>query len=176
MIASTLFLYLMSSTIIMREIANHSEELLANSAENTSDVMNANVDYAQKSSINSAIHSYALQTESNSYQDFLTWYKIKDMKKEKNHYIDSIFVINDYTDTVVDSRFGISTVADFYDQDIIRMLTRRKTTSQQFVVSRMVDTTYIHPVKARLISVIIPYESGESISTFIVNFNSDALL
>jgi len=174
---STLFVYIVSSNIILREVGNHTKAQLTNAAQSLSFTMNWNIDFAQRSSANTLVRAYALKSETTSYEDYLMWLTLTDLK-ENNPYIDSIYLVNAYNHTIIDTRFGVSEQEKFYDQDFLQLLEQRKQPQMaaETIVPRLLKSDYITRQETRLISILIPFEHDTFGSIFVVNLNSDALM
>ncbi|MBW4838877.1 MAG: hypothetical protein KZY74_05730, partial [Paenibacillaceae bacterium] len=118
---SFLLLYWQSSRTLLKEIGDHSESLLLNSARNTAGLMEWSLDYSYASSNDSDLKVYALSDHYTDFETYNVWSRLGKIKNA-NPAIDSVYLINDYTDTVVDSRLGINDAVTFYDQDILERL------------------------------------------------------
>lgn len=172
---SSIFFYLLASKTILNEIGDHSDSQLTNSAESTATTMEWTLDFSLKSSLDSNIFAYALQAHSDSFQEYGVWRMLTNLKAA-NPLIESIYLINGYNQTIIDTKYGVTSIDHFYDQDILQILKNGKTAANQLIVPRLLETNYVTLAKSRLISIIVPYESGVSLSSFVVNINADALL
>lgn len=175
LVISTVFLYILSSRTILRNIGLHTESQLSQRAESLSFAMNWIVDYAQRSSQSPAVRAYALQPQSTPFEDYNFWNLLVGMK-DTNPYIDSIYVINGYSGKVIDTRLGVSDTDAFYDREMLRLLKRGRAEDVPFMAPRLVPSSNSLSSQERLLTIVIPFELEKSATAFVVNVSSDALL
>ncbi|MFD2881992.1 hypothetical protein ACFTAO_49135 [Paenibacillus rhizoplanae] len=84
-----------------------------NGARNTSRLMEWALDFSFSSSNDSALKVYALSDHYSDFETYEVWSQLTDIKNA-NPSIDSVYLINDYTSTVIDSRLGLNDTATFF--------------------------------------------------------------
>lgn len=96
--------------------------------------------------------------------------------KNANPAIDSVYLINDYTDTVVDSRLGINDAVTFYDQDILQRLRDSRLADGAVPLPRTLTLPLSGKATKKVITIVRLYEKGSSISAFVMNIDTDKLM
>ncbi|OBZ12026.1 hypothetical protein A8L34_17095 [Bacillus sp. FJAT-27264] len=172
---SLIALYSMSSRTLLKEIGDHSQSLLINGSRNTTQLMEWSINYAYSSSSDVQLEAYALSEEHSDFETYTVWSRLMNVKNG-NPSIDSVYLINDYTQNVVDSRLGLSTFTDFYDQEVLQRLHARKITDGPFLISRTIELPLSTVKDKRIITAIVPYETGKSISAFVLNVDADSIM
>lgn len=168
-------LYWQSSKTLLEEIGDHSESLLVNSAQNTARLMEWALEFSFSSSDDSALKVYALSDHYSDFETFEVWSRLMDIKNA-NPSIDSVYLINDYTDTVVDSRLGLNDADTFYDQDIIKRLQDPVTANHSVLIPRTLPLPLTGNTPKEVMTIIRFYERGSSISAFVMNIDTDNLM
>lgn len=172
---SFLLLYWQSSRTLLKEIGDHSESLLLNSARNTAGLMEWSLDYSYASSNDSDLKVYALSDHYTDFETYNVWSRLGEIKNA-NPAIDSVYLINDYTDTVVDSRLGINDAAAFYDQDILERLRDSRLADGAVPLPRTLKLPLTGKATKEVITIVRLYEKGSSISAFVMNIDTDKLM
>ncbi|MEK0316500.1 helix-turn-helix transcriptional regulator [Cohnella sp. 56] len=172
---SLVALYWLSSKTLLTEIGDHSESLLVNSAGNTAQLMEWSMNYAYTSSSDVQMESYALSESHSDFDTYTIWNRLMSVKNG-NPSIDSVYLINDYTGAVLDSRLGLTDLDGFYDQEVLDKLRARKITDGAFLIPRTIDLPLSTDQNKRVITAIIPYETGKSISAFVLNVDADRIM
>ncbi len=169
---STFYMYYQSSRTIVKEIGSHMEDSMRKAAYSTSYMMEWTLSYAQNWSRDSALVAYALGGEKDYYEDYRIWSALRKIQAN-NPLIESIYMVNDYTDTVVDTRSGIYTRGDFYDKEALEMVTPARLQLNRKFVPRRVEGLLndIRPFQANLLTYVFPYEPNQSSSTLIINID-----
>lgn len=168
-------LYWQSSKTLLEEIGDHSESLLVNSAQNTTRLMEWALEFSFSSSDDSALKVYALSDQYSDFETFEVWSRLMDIKNA-NPSIDSVYLINDYTNTVVDSRLGLNDAENFYDQDIIKRLQDPVTANHSVLIPRTLSLPLTGNTPKEVMTIIRFYERGSSISAFVMNVDTDNLM
>ncbi|MCE3198186.1 AraC family transcriptional regulator [Paenibacillus sonchi] len=168
-------LYWQSSKTLLEEIGDHSESLLVNSAQNTARLMEWALEFSFSSSNDSTLKVYALSDQYSDFETFEVWSRLMDIKNA-NPAIDSVYLINDYTNTVVDSRLGLNDAAAFYDQDIIERLRDPVTANHSVLIPRTLSLPLTGNKPKEVTTIIRFYEKGSSISAFVMNVDTDNLM
>ncbi|RCX19598.1 AraC-like DNA-binding protein [Fontibacillus phaseoli] len=172
---SFLLLYWQSSKTLLKEIGDHSESLLLNSARNTAGLMEWSLDYSYASSNVGELKVYALSDHYTDFETYTVWSRLGEIKNA-NPAIDSVYLINDYTDTVVDSRLGVNDTATFYDQDILKRLRDSKLAERAVPLPRTLTLPLNGEAAKDVITIVRLYEKGSSISAFVMNVDTDKLM
>ncbi|MBT2763363.1 AraC family transcriptional regulator [Paenibacillus sp. ISL-20] len=172
---SFLLLYWQSSKTLLKEIGDHSESLLLNSARNTTGLMEWSLDYSYASSNDSQLKVYALSDHYTDFETYTVWNRLGEIKNA-NPAIDSVYLINDYTDTVVDSRLGVNDAAAFYDQDILKRLRDPQLTKRAVPLPRTLSLPLSGETVKDVITIVRLYEKGSSISAFVMNVDTNKLM
>ncbi|MCM3699749.1 AraC family transcriptional regulator [Paenibacillus macerans] len=168
-------LYWQSSQTLLEEIGDHSESLLLNGARNTARLMEWSLEFSFSSSDDSTLKVNALSDQYSDFETYKVWRRLIDIKNA-NPSIDSVYLINDYTNTVVDSRLGLSDAEAFYDQDIIKRLQDPATTDHSVLIPRTLSIPLVGIKAKEVISIVRFYEKGSSISAFVLNIDTDNLM
>ncbi|KWX74814.1 helix-turn-helix domain-containing protein [Paenibacillus jilunlii] len=168
-------LYWQSSKTLLGEIGDHSESLLVNSAQNTARLMEWALEFSFSSSNDSTLKVYALSDQYSDFETFEVWSRLMDIKNA-NPSIDSVYLINDYTNTVVDSRLGLNDAEVFYDQDIIKRLRNPVTANHSVLIPRTLSLPLTGNKPKEVMTIIRFYERGSSISAFVMNIDTDNLM
>ncbi|KWX78817.1 hypothetical protein AMQ84_08350 [Paenibacillus riograndensis] len=168
-------LYWQSSKTLLEEIGDHSESLLVNSAQNTARLMEWALEFSFSSSNDSTLKVYALSDQYSDFETFEVWSRLMDIKNA-NPAIDSVYLINDYTNTVVDSRLGLNDAEAFYDQDIIKRLRNPVTANHSVLIPRTLSLPLTGNKPKEVTTIIRFYEKGSSISAFVMNVDTDNLM
>ncbi|MNZ59350.1 HTH-type transcriptional regulator YesS [compost metagenome] len=168
-------LYWLSSKTLLQEIGDHSNSLLINGAKNTTQFMEWSINYAYSSSSDVQIKSYALSDEQTNFDKYTVWNRLMNVKSG-NPSIDSVYLINDYTHEVLDSRMGLTDFDSFYDQEVLQRLRSRKLTDGSFLMPRTIPLPLTSNEHKKVITAIIPYETGKSISAFVLNVDTDGIM
>lgn len=168
-------LYWQSSKTLLEEIGDHSESLLVNSAQNTARLMEWALEFSFSSSNDSTLKVYALSDQYSDLETFEVWSRLMDIKNA-NPAIDSVYLINDYTNTVVDSRLGLNDAEAFYDQDIIERLRDPVTANHSVLIPRTLSLPLTGDKPKEVTTIIRFYEKGSSISAFVMNVDTDNLM
>lgn len=168
-------LYWQSSRTLLKEIGDHSESLLVNGAGNTARLMEWALDFSFSSSNNSTLKVYALSDQYSDFETFEVWSRLTDIKNA-NPSIDSVYLINDYTNTVVDSRLGLNDAEAFYDQDIIERLRDPVTAEHSVLIPRTLSLPLTGNRPKDVITIVRFYEKGSSISAFVLNVDTHSLM
>lgn len=172
---SLIALYSLSSKTLLKEIGDHSESLLVSGAGNTAQLMEWSMNYAYTSSSDVQLEAYALSEAHSDFDTYTIWSRIMSVKNG-NPSIDSVYLINDYTGTVLDSRLGLTELDGFYDQEVLQRLRARKITDGAFLIPRSIVLPLGENREIRVITAIIPYETGKSISAFVLNVDTDRIM
>ncbi|MUG88778.1 helix-turn-helix domain-containing protein [Paenibacillus timonensis] len=172
---SFLLLYWQSSRTLLKEIGDHSESLLLNSARSTAGLMEWSLDYSYASSNDSDLKVYALSDHYTDFETYNVWSRLGEIKNA-NPAIDSVYLINDYTDTVVDSRLGINDAVTFYDQDILQRLRDSRLADGAVPLPRTLTLPLSGKATKKVITIVRLYEKGSSISAFVMNIDTDKLM
>lgn len=172
---SFLVLYSQSSRTLVEEIGEHSESLLVNGAHNTARLMEWSLDFAFSSSNDSELKVYALSDHYSDYETYEVWNRLMGIKMS-NPSIDSVYLINDYTDTVIDSRLGLNEAASFYDQDILNRLRNPSQSDQTVLIPRKLPEPLNGGAFKDVITIVRLYEKGSSISAFVLNVDTRELM
>lgn len=172
---SFVLLYGQSSKTLLEEIGDHSESLLVNGARNTSRLMEWALDFSFSSSNDSALKVYALSDHYSDFETYEVWSQLTDIKNA-NPSIDSVYLINDYTNTVIDSRLGLNDTAAFYDQDIIKRLRDPETTNHSVLIPRTLSLPLTGNTPKEVMTIVRFYEKGSSISAFVMNVDTHNLM
>lgn len=96
--------------------------------------------------------------------------------KNGNPSLDSVYLINDYTQQILDSRLGLTDFNSFYDQEVLQRLRTRKLTDGAFLIPRSILLPLESGKVKKVITAIIPYETGKSISAFVLNVDADSIM
>ncbi|MNO26433.1 HTH-type transcriptional regulator YesS [compost metagenome] len=168
-------LYWQSSKTLLEEIGDHSESLLVNSAQNTARLMEWALEFSFSSSDDSTLKVYALSDQYSDFETFEVWSRLMNIKNA-NPSIDSVYLINDYTNTVVDSRLGLNDAGTFYDQDIIKRLRDPVTTNHSVLIPRTLSLPLTGNTPKEVMTIIRFYERGSSISAFVMNVDTENLM
>lgn len=168
-------LYWQSSQTLLEEIGDHSESLLLNGARNTARLMEWSLEFSFSSSDDSTLKVNALSDQYSDFETYGVWRRLIEIKNA-NPSIDSVYLINDYTNTVVDSRLGLSDAEAFYDQDIIKRLQDPATTDHSVLIPRTLSIPLVGIKAKEVISIVRFYEKGSSISAFVLNIDTDNLM
>ncbi|GGF67106.1 hypothetical protein GCM10010912_10100 [Paenibacillus albidus] len=168
-------LYWQSSKTLLKEIGDHSESLLVNSARNTARLMEWALEFSFSSSNDSALKVYALSDQYSDFDTFEVWSRLMDIKNA-NPSIDSVYLINDYTNTVVDSRLGLNDAGAFYDQDIIERLQDPVTANHSVLIPRTLSLPLTGNTPKEVMTIVRFYEKGSSISAFVMNIDTHNLM
>lgn len=168
-------LYWQSSRTLVKEIGDHSESLLANGAGSTARLMEWALEYSFSSSNDSTLKVYALSDQYSDFETFEVWTRLTDIKNA-NPSIDSVYLINDYTNTVVDSRLGLNDAEGFYDQDIIERLRDPVTAEHSVLIPRTLTLPLGGNRPRDVITIVRFYEKGSSISAFVLNVDTQNLM
>ena len=171
---SFLLLYWQSSKTLLKEIGDHSESLLLGSARNTAGLMEWSLEYTYASSNDSKLKVYALSDHYTDFETYNVWSRLGEIKNA-NPAIDSVYLINDYTGTVVDSRLGINDAASFYDQDIMNRLHDPNFAERTVPIPRTLTLPLNKGATKDVITIVRLYEKDSSISAFIMNIDTDPL-
>jgi len=170
----TFILYLQFSQATIREIGENSQSLLQERARSFSYMMSWSSSYVSKASLMPEIISYALAAESNEFQDYSAWLKLKEIK-DNNPFIDSIYIVNGYTNKVIDIKTGTSELADFYDQDLMQHLEKLNGPEKQLFLLRKLDSVKdTISLSGQYLTFIVPYEANRSKSAFVVNLTTSS--
>ncbi|WP_379147985.1 AraC family transcriptional regulator [Paenibacillus sp. sgz500992] len=172
---SFIALYSLSSKTLLKEIGDHSESLLVNGAKNTAQLMEWSINYAYSSSSDVQIESYALSEQHSDLDTYAVWSRLMNIKKG-NPSIDSVYLINDYTQQIIDSRLGVNEFDSFYDQEVLQRLRTRKLTDGAFLIPRTLLLPLESGKEKKVITAIVPYETGKSISAFVLNVDADNIM
>ncbi|WP_018753459.1 AraC family transcriptional regulator [Paenibacillus sanguinis] len=172
---SFLVLYWQSSRTLVEEIGEHSESLLINGAQNTARLLEWSLDFAFSSSNDNDLKVYALSDKYSDYETYKVWSRLMSIKMS-NPSIDSVYLINDYTDTVIDSKLGLNEAADFYDQDILQRLRNPRQADQTVLIPRKLPVPLRTDTYKDVITMIRLYEKGNSISAFVLNVDTLELM
>lgn len=172
---SFLVLYSQSSRTLVEEIGEHSESLLVNGARNTARLMEWSLDFAFSSSNDSELTVYALSDHYSDYETYEVWSRLMGIKMS-NPSIDSVYLINDYTNTVIDSKLGLTAAADFYDQDILNRLRDPEKSDQTVLIPRKLPEPLSEGTFKDVITIVRLYEKGSSISAFVLNVDTRELM
>ncbi len=172
---SSALLYLQSSKTLLEEIGDHSESLLVNGAGNTARLMEWALEFSFSSSNDSALKVYALSDQYSDFETFEVWSRLTDIKNA-NPSIDSVYLINDYTHTVVDSRLGLNDAETFYDQDIIKRLQDPVTAKHSVLIPRTLSVPLTGDSPKEVMTIVRFYEKGSSISAFVLNVDTHHLM
>lgn len=172
---SFIALYALSAKTLLSEIGDHTESSLINGSKNTAQLMEWSINYAYSSSSDGQLESYALAEANSNYETYMVWNRLMNVKNG-NPSIDSVYLINDYTDSVIDSRLGLTSIDEFYDQEVLERLRTRKLTDGAFLIPRTIPLPLNSGEIQRVITAIIPYETGKSISAFVLNVNTDSIM
>lgn len=172
---SFLVLYSQSSRTLVEEIGEHSESLLVNGAGNTARLMEWSLDFAFSSSNDSELKVYALSDHFSDYETYEVWNRLLGIKMS-NPSIDSVYLINDYTDTVIDSRLGLNEASGFYDQDILNRLRDPAQSDQTVLIPRKLPEPLSEGAFKDVITIVRLYEKGSSISAFVLNVDTRELM
>lgn len=172
---SFVLLYGQSSKTLLQEIGDHSESLLVNGARNTSRLMEWALDFSFSSSNDSALKVYALSDHYSDFETYEVWSQLMDIKNA-NPSIDSVYLINDYTNTVIDSRLGLNDTATFYDQDIIKRLRDPETANHSVLIPRTLSLPLTGNTPKEVMTIVRFYEKGSSISAFVMNVDTHNLM
>ena len=168
-------LYWQSSKTLLEEIGDHSESLLANGARNTARLMEWALEFSFSSSNDSTLKVYALSDQYSDFETFEVWSRLMDIKNA-NPSIDSVYLINDYTNTVVDSRLGLNDAEAFYDQDIIERLRDPVTANHSVLIPRTLSIPLTGNTPKEVMTIVRFYEKGSSISAFVLNVDTHNLM
>ncbi|WP_372629322.1 helix-turn-helix domain-containing protein [Cohnella sp.] len=168
-------LYWQSSKTLLEEIGDHSESLLANGARNTARLMEWALEFSFSSSNDSTLKVYALSDHYSDFQTFEVWSRLMDIKNA-NPSIDSVYLINDYTNTVVDSRLGLNDAEAFYDQDIIERLRDPATANHSVLIPRTLSIPLVENTPKEVMTIVRFYEKGSSISALVLNVDTHNLM
>ncbi|AIQ37182.1 hypothetical protein R50345_22595 [Paenibacillus sp. FSL R5-0345] len=168
-------LYGLSAKTLLNEIGDHTESALVNGGKNTAQLMEWSINYAYSSSSDSQLESYALAEVNSTFETYTVWSRLMNVKNG-NPSIDSVYLINDYTDSIIDSRLGLTDIDEFYDQEVLERLRTRKITDGAFLIPRTPHMPLNSSKYRRVITAIIPYETGKSISAFVLNVDADSIM
>lgn len=172
---SFIALYSLSSKTLLEEIGDHSKSLLINGAKNTAQLMEWSINYAYSSSSDVQIESYALSEKHSDLDTYAVWSRLMNVKNG-NPSLDSVYLINDYTQQILDSRLGLTDFNSFYDQEVLQRLRTRKLTDGAFLIPRSIPLPLESGKVKKVITAIIPYETGKSISAFVLNVDADSIM
>ncbi|WP_059049736.1 AraC family transcriptional regulator [Paenibacillus senegalimassiliensis] len=172
---SFLVLYWQSSRTLVEEIGEHSESLLINGAQNTARLLEWSLDFAFSSSNDNDLKVYALSDKYSDYETYKVWSRLMSIKMS-NPSIDSVYLINDYTDTVIDSKLGLNEAGGFYDQDILQRLRNPRQADQTVLIPRKLPVPLRADTYKDVITIIRLYEKGNSISAFVLNVDTLELM
>ncbi|CAM4495759.1 AraC-like DNA-binding protein [Paenibacillus endophyticus] len=172
---SFVLLYWQSSKTLLEEIGDHSESLLVNGARNTARLMEWALEFSFSSSDDSTLKVYALSDQYSDFETFEVWSKLMNIKNA-NPSIDSVYLINDYTNTVIDSRLGLNDAEAFYDQDIIKRLRDPDTADHSVLIPRTLSIPLIGNKPKDVITIVRFYEKGSSISALVLNVDTHNLM
>jgi len=175
LVLSLVALFSLSSRTLLDEIGDHSESLLINGAQNTAQLMEWSINYAYSSSTDVQLEAYALSEDHSDFDTYTVWNRIMSVKNG-NPSIDSVYLINDYSQSVIDSRIGLNELDGFYDQEVIQRLRARKITDGVFLIPRTLHLPLDQNKDKKVITAIIPYETGKSISAFVLNMDADRIM
>lgn len=172
---SFIALFSLSSQTLLKEIGDHSRSLLVNGAKNTAQLMEWSINYAYSSSSDVQIEAYALSEQHSDLDTYAVWSRLMNIKNG-NPSIDSVYLINDYTQQIIDSRLGVNEFSSFYDQEVLQRLRTRKLTDGAFLIPRNLMLPLESGREKRVITAIVPYETGKSISAFVLNVDADHIM
>ncbi|MFC5403412.1 helix-turn-helix domain-containing protein [Cohnella soli] len=174
---STLFLYKLSSRTIVDGIGSHMEDSMQKAAYNTSYMMNWSLSYAQRWSRDSSLVSYALSNQEDHYEDFKAWQTLRKIQTN-NPLIESIYLVNGYTNTVVDTRSGVYATDEFYDKEMLKLLQPQSLRNIHSLIPRTMEGKLndIRPISVHLLSFVFPYEPNQSSSSLVINFEEQSLI
>lgn len=172
---SFLVLYWQSSRTLIEEIGEHSESLLVNGSQNTARLMEWSLDFAFSSSNDNELKVYALSDQYSDYETYEVWSRLMRIKMS-NPSIDSVYLVNDYTNTVIDSRLGLNEASDFYDQDILERLRNPSQTDQTVLIPRRLSAPLSSDTYKDVITIVRLYEKGSSISAFVLNVDTREMM
>lgn len=164
-----------SSKTLLEEIGDHSESLLTNGARNTARLMEWSLEFSFSSSNDSALKVYALSDQYSDMETYEVWSRLTDIKNA-NPSIDSVYLINDYTNTVVDSRLGLNDAESFYDKDIIERLRDPNTEEHSVLIPRSLSSPLAGQEAKEVMTIVRFYEKGSSISAFVLNVDTHNLM
>ncbi|MCL6457609.1 MAG: hypothetical protein K6T85_06335, partial [Gorillibacterium sp.] len=173
---SFILLYRISSQTLLKEIGSHSESLLVNTAKNTAQLMEWSIDYSYSSSDDPLLQVYALSDEYNDLDTYTVWTRLMDIKKS-NPSIDSVYLINDYTKKIIDSRLGVTDFASFNDQEILTKLRNREIGDKLVLLPRVITLPLGSSEQKKVITLVINYETnGKSLSAFVLNVDTEKMM
>ncbi|GBG10802.1 AraC family transcriptional regulator [Paenibacillus agaridevorans] len=164
-----------SSKTLLEEIGDHSESLLANGARNTARLMEWSLEFSFSSSNDSILKVYALSDRYSDLETYEVWSRLTDIKNA-NPSIHSVYLINDYTNTIVDSRLGLNDAESFYDQDIIERLRDPNTADHSVLIPRTLSSPLAGQEAKEVMTIVRFYEKGSSISAFVLNVDTHDLM
>jgi len=174
---STYYLYTLASNSIVEEIGNHTEDSLQKTAAATSYMLDWSLSYAQQWSRDPQLVAYAFNKKNDPYEDYRLWTALRKITAN-NPLIESIYMVNEYTKTVVDSRSGVYAWDEFYDPASLELIEPdRMNTGSKFIprnVSGLLNS--IMPINQNVVTYIFPYEPNISVSTLVVNFSEKSIL
>ncbi|MFD1910535.1 hypothetical protein ACFSQ7_51050 [Paenibacillus rhizoplanae] len=134
-----------------------------NGARNTSRLMEWALDFSFSSSNDSALKVYALSDHYSDFETYEVWSQLTDIKNA-NPSIDSVYLINDYTSTVIDSRLGLNDTATFYDQDIIKRLRDPETANHSVLIPRTLSLPLTGNTPKEVMTIVRFYEKKAALS------------
>lgn len=164
-----------SSKTLLEEIGDHSESLLANGARNTARLMEWSLEFSFSSSNDSVLKVYALSDRYSDLETYEVWSRLTDIKNA-NPSIHSVYLINDYTNSIVDSRLGLNDAESFYDQDIIERLRDPNTADHSVLIPRTLSSPLAGQESKEVMTIVRFYEKGSSISAFVLNVDTHDLM
>ena len=170
---STVYSYTMASRNIIKEIGSHSEDKLQKTANSISYMIDWSLLTAQRWSRESAFVSYAYSQTSDPYNEYIVWSSLRKIVNN-DPLIESIYLINGYSNTVIDTRSGIYNTVEFYDQDALSYLQSDNNTLIPRHISGLLNN--IKPYDTNVLSYYFPYEPNQSTSTLVVNLKETSIL
>jgi len=174
---STVYFYTMASRSIVKEIGSHAEDTLQKTANSISYMIDWSLLTTQQWSRDSKLVAYAYSQDSDPYNEYVVWSTLRKIVMN-DPLIESIYIVNGYTNTIIDTRSGVYPSDDFYDQDALAYLHSVQILNQNTLKARNVNGLLNHskPFEANVLTYYFPYEPNQSTSTLIVNFNENSIL
>ncbi|MHA0856344.1 helix-turn-helix transcriptional regulator [Paenibacillus sp. CMAA1364] len=174
---STVYFYTMASRSIVKEIGSHAEDTLQKTANSISYMIDWSLLTTQQWSRDSKLVAYAYSQHSDPYDEYIVWSALRKIVLN-DPLIDSIYMVNGYSNTIIDTRSGVYQSNDFYDQDALTYLHSDQILNKNTLNARNVNglLNNIKPFEANVLTYYFPYEPNQSTSTLIVNFDENSIL
>lgn len=170
MTVSTFFIYALFYRSASNEVADHSVALMKERANITSLLLESVSTYAINWSKNARINTYALRKYKDPYEDNQIYMIGLREALKYNPFVESAYIVNGYNATVLSSNYGLYSLDDFWDEEVIDKIRSMDQSFQVAFLPRTVDKILIgKPYKKNLLSIIVAYESNRSISSFVLN-------